>query len=266
VVASSTESLEESLQEDVEEARAELEEREAELEREREFGVSVYPAIVGDALAGDRVALIALGELSDETAEAIEFALRPTGARVLKVAVVRVPPDVGALADVLDGRARSQRLAEDPDEVEALGEMVGRQLVAGGQLLREAREQILTRFSGRGGLADHVILVRSPPEEPAGGEPELSARFEAGVVEGAAARAEETVGVERADDEPSSVPFFEAHDVPTVDSVELTSGKVAMVFVLLGADGNFGIKEDADRLLPDLIPPSPLPRGELARP
>jgi hypothetical protein len=42
-----------------------------------------------------------------------------------------------------------------------------------------------------------------------------------------------------------------------VDSVDLTSGKVAMVFALLGAEGDFGVKETADRLLPDLLPAPP---------
>jgi Copper transport outer membrane protein, MctB len=53
------------------------------------------------------------------------------------------------------------------------------------------------------------------------------------------------------------VPTFDAVDIPTVDSVDLVSGRVAMVFVLLGAEGNYGIKETADQLLPDLLVPAP---------
>jgi hypothetical protein len=30
-----------------------------------------------------------------------------------------------------------------------------------------------------------------------------------------------------------------------------------MVYALLGTEGNFGIKDTADRLLPDLLTPSP---------
>jgi hypothetical protein len=32
---------------------------------------------------------------------------------------------------------------------------------------------------------------------------------------------------------------------------------VATVFALLGAEGNFGVKDSADRLLPDLLTPAP---------
>jgi len=256
VIESSTESLEESLQGDVEEARAELEETEGELEREREFGVSIYPAVVGERLAGRRVALVAIGDLTEEVADEVEFALDPTGARVARVAVVRVPPDLGELSDVL-GDTRGE-LSDNPEEVEAFGGRAGRQLASGGPLLREAREQILTRFSGDSGAVDAVIVVREPRDDEASEEDaELASRFEDGLVDGLAGAPPEAVGVERSDTEPSSVGFFDSHDLPTVDSIDLTSGKVAMVFALLGAEGNFGIKEEADRLLPELIPPAP---------
>lgn len=261
VVESSTEGLEESLQEDVEEARAEVDDLTAELEREREFGVSAYPATVEDRLVGVRVGLIAMGDLSEEIADDVEFALRPTGARVAKVAVVRVPPDLDEIADAF-GRD-GEELSGNPDDVEAFGTQVGRQLVNGGSVLRDAQEQILSRFSGDAGPVDAAIVVREPAAEPDDEEEaELADRFETGVVRALAESSGEAVGVERSDAEDSSVSYFDSRGLPTVDSVDLTSGKVAMVFALLGAEGNFGIKETADRLLPDLLRPAPGGGGE----
>ena len=43
----------------------------------------------------------------------------------------------------------------------------------------------------------------------------------------------------------------------SVDNVDQLAGKVALVLALDGADGNFGVKDTADSLLPDLIEPSP---------
>ena len=80
--------------------------------------------------------------------------------------------------------------------------------------------------------------------------------MEAGLLDGIAGAGLETVGVERSDAEDSSIALFEAHEIPTSDSIDLTAGRVAAVFVLLGADGNFGIKESADQLLPDLLVPA----------
>ena len=36
----------------------------------------------------------------------------------------------------------------------------------------------------------------------------------------------------------------------------MPAGQVASIFGLLGAEGSFGVKGSADRLLPDLLPPA----------
>jgi hypothetical protein len=65
-----------------------------------------------------------------------------------------------------------------------------------------------------------------------------------------------TVGVESSDAETSSVSFFQANDLSSVDDVDLVAGRLAMVLALRGAEGSFGIKPGADRLLPDLLVPN----------
>jgi hypothetical protein len=64
------------------------------------------------------------------------------------------------------------------------------------------------------------------------------------------------VGVETSIAEPSSVSFFGANDLSSADDIDMTAGQVATVFALLGAEGSFGVKGSADRLLPDLLPPA----------
>jgi hypothetical protein len=64
------------------------------------------------------------------------------------------------------------------------------------------------------------------------------------------------VSVERSGQAESSVGFFQPSGVTTVDSVDLASGRVALVFGLLGAKGSFGIKDTANTLLPELLEPS----------
>ena len=63
------------------------------------------------------------------------------------------------------------------------------------------------------------------------------------------------VGVESSTAEPSSISFFNGNDLSSVDDVDLVAGQLATVFALLGAEGSFGIKGSADRLLPDLLAP-----------
>lgn len=250
VVSGTTESLEESLREDVREVREEEDELRGELTRERGFSSAVYPSLVGNRLRGERVGLVGLGAFPATIATEVEEALAPTGAQVAQVAVVRLPPELEEIARDLGG-TRFRRLRRDPDLVRPLGRALGGQLARGGPLLARARETLMERFSGKVGGIDKLIVFREPMvgEEPSG----LSDEFSAGVLEGIRASAVEAVAVERTDTTPSSVGFAAAHDVPTVDSVDLTSGKTAMVFVLLGARGDFGVKDGADRLLPDLL-------------
>jgi hypothetical protein len=50
-----------------------------------------------------------------------------------------------------------------------------------------------------------------------------------------------------------------------VDNLDQLSGKVALVFALGGAAGNFGVKESADSLLPDLLAPATGTEGKRSK-
>jgi hypothetical protein len=255
VVSSTSESLQNSLEGDLEEARAERDAIAGELDQERRFSDAVYPALVEGRLEGDRIGVIAFGGLPPDLSDDIEDALAPTGATLAEVAVVREPPDVDGLADQLQGN-QFGRLDRDPDLIEDFGRVAGRQLVAGGRLVDEIRERLLARSSGSAARLDAVIVVRDAPEDL--DEPEQASldELEAGMLDGIRAAGRPVVGVEQSDTDPSSIHLFDSHDIPTSDSVDLVSGRVAAVFVLLGADGNFGTKDTADQLLPDLLVPT----------
>lgn len=255
IVSSTSESLKQSLENDLDDARAERDELAAELDAERAFGEEVYPALVDGRLDGDRVGLIALGGLSAETSADVEAALAPTGATLSEVTVVREPPDTEALAEQLGG-TQFARVGRQPELLEDLGRVAGRQLVAGGQLFDEIREQLLTRSSGGSAQLDHVIVVRDAPDDLSEEDQEATDRLATGLLEGIREAAPSVVGVEQSDTDPSSIGLFESHDLPTSDSIDLVSGQVATVFVLLGADGSFGTKETADQLLPELLVPA----------
>src|SRR5687767_612170 len=66
VVSGTARSLEESLKTDLEDARAQADELEAELGAEREFSEAAYPALVDGRLREDNVGLVAIGGLPAE--------------------------------------------------------------------------------------------------------------------------------------------------------------------------------------------------------
>jgi hypothetical protein len=254
VVSNTRDNLENSLTGNLEDAQDRADDLAQDLEQSESFGERVYPTLVGDRLADRRIGILALGDISSGLAEEIEAALVPTGGQLVAVGVVREPPALGPLATDLED-TRFSGLEDDEDVVQALGTGVGRQLAIGGTLLDLVQPELFARASGTFGDLDGVIVVRDQPSDM--DEEDLSAvdRLETGLMDGLRATGAAVVGVETTGTDDSSIPFFQGAGVASVDDLDLVAGRVAMVFSLLGARGSFGVKETADRLLPDLLAP-----------
>jgi len=246
--------LERSLTGNLEDARQRADELSGELGRANEFAGRVYPVLVRDQLRGRRIGLIAFGELPGDVSDSIEAGLVPTGARLVGVGVVREPVDTRGLADDL-AKTRFARIARDPDTQTAFGVGLGRQLVRGGTLLDPVRGHLFSRASGNFGALDGVIVVRDQPQDMGERQRATVGRIESGLLSGMTGTHAPAVGVESSTAEPSSISFFTGNDLAGVDDVDLTAGRLATVFALLGAEGSFGVKGSADRLLPDLLAP-----------
>ncbi len=252
LLSDTEENLRASLEGDIEQARSEADDLRVELDRERAFARRAYPALVADALDERRIGVIAFGDLPEELSADIEDALEPAGAELAQVAVVRLPPNAASLASNLGPRFAT--LEDDNDAMRELGRALGRQFVtAGGNQLPRVRDELLARSSGEPGRLGGAVVVRGPRAELDSAEEARAEALESGLVEGLANSPGEVVAVERSTAEESAIPFFTRFDVTTVDSVDLTSGRAALVFALLGAEGNFGIKETANSLLPELL-------------
>lgn len=253
-LTSTRRNLEHSLTGNLQDARERADQLSEELGRANEFGERVYPVLVRDQLQGRRIGIVALGGLPGDVSEAIEEALAATGARLVGVGVVREPVDVRALAADLS-KTRFADAARNPDTQTALGVGLGRQLVVGGALVERVRSHLFSRASGNFGALDGVIVVRDQPQEMGPVQRAAAGRLESALMSGVTATRAPAVGVESTGAEPSSVSFFQGNDLSSVDDVDLVAGRLAAVFALLGAEGSFGVKGSADRLLPDLLAP-----------
>jgi len=246
--------LEHSLVGNLQDARDRADQLSGELGRANEFAGHVYPVLVRDQLKGHRIGLIALGDLPGDVSGSIEEALGPTGGHLVGVGVVREPVDLHALAGDL-AKTRFADIDENPDTLTAFGVGLGRQMVRGGTLLEQVRGHLFSRASGNFGALDGVIVVRDQPEGMGPLQRGSAGDLESGLMSGILATKTPTVGVESSTAESSSISFFQGNDVSSVDDVDLVAGRLATVFALLGAEGSFGIKGTADRLLPDLLSP-----------
>jgi hypothetical protein len=244
--------LEHSLVGNLQDARSQVDDLNADLNRSDEFAERVYPALTRERLEGKRIAILALGGLPSPVTEEVEEALAPTGGRLVGVGVVREAVDVNGLAEDL-AKTRFVGLQTDSDALTELGTGLGRQLVIGGDLPEVVRGHLFTRASGNFGGLDGVIVVRDQPEEMGTVQREKTNQLETGLMSGVTGTHRPAVGVETSTDDSSSISFFQSNGLASVDDVDLTAGKLATVFALLGADGSFGIKGSADQLLPDLL-------------
>ncbi len=246
--------LESSLVGNLEDARSQADQLSGELGNANEFSERVYPVLTRDRLEGKRIAILALGGLPSDITASVEQALAPTGAQLVGVGVVREPVDVSGLADDLS-KTRFSDLETNSDQLTALGKGLGRQMVIGGTLPEVVRGQLFSRTSGSFGALDGVIVVRDQPQDMGPVQRTKAAQFESALMSGVTGTRTPAVGIETTNEEPSSIGFFQGSDLSSVDDVEASAGQLALVFAMLGAEGSFGVKGSADRLLPELLAP-----------
>jgi hypothetical protein len=200
------------------------------------------------------VALIGLGDIDTATLnDDVEAALDTTGAELTLVGSVRVPPDADALVEQL--LPLRERAAPVDEQLGIAAERAGRLLAGTGELPRELLPTLMSEFSGNPEGLDRAVIVRAPTEDLSAREETDVEDLEAGLLRGLQDAGVRVVGAERTDADPSSMEYFASQGLATVDNIDELPGKVALVLALDGADGDFGVKDTADSLLPDLIEP-----------
>jgi hypothetical protein len=255
--------LEASLTSDLDQARSDIDELQRELAAANEFGDRVYPPLTQLQLRGDRIGLVGFGSLPSSVTESVEEAIAPTSARLVAAGVVRLPPDLEAIAESLSG-TRFARVDRNPARVSEYGRAAGRGMVNGGRVLDRSRSELMSQSSGQFGDLDGLIFYRGDPGDLSTDELATGDELETGIVEGAAGTRAGVVGVEEVGTDPSSVTWFADRGVSSVDNADQPAGKVSIVYVLAGAEGSFGVKDGSDQLLPDLLRPAPGPARQPA--
>jgi hypothetical protein len=146
----------------------------------------------------------------------------------------------------------------DEASLMTLGHSLARSLIGGGRLARTLREQSPDDFAGRYRRADAVVFYEAP--KPTDGsdadgveerEDDRSKSIEQAMVDELSQRTIAVVGVEQTTTDPSQIPRYKSLKLSTSDSVDKAGGRIALVFALAGAEGNFGLKPSAEKALPE---------------
>lgn len=254
VVTGTAENLEKDLGEDLDRLRAENADLQEALAAERELAEELFPVLVGKRLEGRNVGLLALGNVQEGLISAVRAAIEPSGGRLTEVAVIGEPVDPAPVVDAMLGAGR--QVLPRQEAIQLAAARAAKALAGRGPRFEAARDALLSRFSGTEQRLDAVVVVRSQPDGLEGRELADTEAVERGVIDGLLDEGMHVVGAERTEDEPSQIGFFESHGLSSVDNVDQLVGKFALVLLLDGTEGSYGVKETADGLLPELIEPA----------
>lgn len=238
-----------ALQQQVDSARGSLDSASRVEEALRRFADETYPAVVPGRLEGKRVAVLFVGPVDAGTAFAVRKAVVDAGGTIVRTRSIRVPLDTKRVQEILT-RQPSFRQVQGVAQLGDLGAALGVELVRGDATpLWDVLDEtiVLERKGLSAPPVDAVVVVRTA--EPQRGPTKA---FLAGVYSGLARTGAAAVGVEPSGTGASAIPAFALAGLSTVDSVDTSSGRLALALVLGGsAPGSYGVKESAtDGILP----------------
>ena len=248
LVSDASKDLENSLRGDLRNARGETSDLRGELGLRDEFERLAYPGLVKDLMPGSRVGVVAIGGLPSSYLSLVRDSVEPAGAQVASVSVINSSLPLGQLADDLKG-TQLDRLDRDDDALGRFAKRLGRQFANGGSLIERVKGDLFSSSRGEYRGLDGIVLVRNRGDLK-GEKKKAADRFESELISGILSTEAEIVGVETRDADPSQISAMSGKGVSTVDDIDLVAGRTALVYVLLGAKGQFGVKRTADQLLP----------------
>ncbi len=263
LVSSAKNGIVANLNSEVSQSRRQAGQLQERLTREEAFATGLYPLAVHELLAGRTIGLVFLGGSSDAINSLVRTAVAQAGASVTTVIAVREPLDVEGLEHDVAG-THYAGLAASTELVERLGDLVGRQLVSGGQLvdrelISRMRASLLSAFDGQLTRLEGLVVVRADPNGMSATQSEDAAAFESGLLAGVAAVRVPAVGVELSSTEPSQIPWYKGKGILSVDDLDNLAGQAALDYALAGDSGSFGVKSTANSLLPSVSTTSSQP-------
>lgn len=248
-------SLRGDLRANVTNARADAAKARADLTGRDRMLDALYPPLVKTRLNGERVALVSWGPLPNTVESGVRDAITQAGGRLDSVSVFDKP--LTSLKAALGNEDFGITTADDAS-LKSLGHELARALVGGGLLASTLRDQSPDDFAGRYRRADAVAFYEAPKPDDgsdAAGvkerEDDRARTIESSMLDELNKRTIAVVGVEQTNTDPSQIPRYKSLKLSSSDSVDKSGGRIALVYLLAGAKGNYGFKSSAQQPLPD---------------
>jgi hypothetical protein len=255
LVSDAERALRGNLRADVERAHADANKALGELAGRDRMLDQIYPSLANARLGGERIAVVSWGPLPNNVESGVRDAISKGGGRIDSISTFDKP--LTALKDGL-GRAVFAEETADDTSLDALGRNLARSIVGGGPLVKTLQSQFPDDFAGRFRRADAVVFYEAPnPEDGSDAdgvkerEDDRARTIESAMVDELTKHTIAVVGVEATNTEPSQISRYKSLKLSSSDSVDISGGRLALVYALAGAHGNFGLKPSAEKPLPD---------------
>ncbi len=224
------------------------------------YADQTYLALVKGRLEKKRIAVVFLGSVNQTVDTAVTQAIRAAGGRILRLRAFRIPIDDKAIERIVANRPALRDYA-GVDRLHDLGRDIGIEIAVGGKtpLLDALGDTLLEeREGGVQAPVDGTVVSRTAPPQHGS-----THEFLMGLYGGVANAGVPAVGVERTAPASSAIKAFSRGGLSTVDSVETSAGRLALVLELAGAgSGHYGVEETATSgLLPPVVPLTPTTGG-----
>jgi hypothetical protein len=255
LVSDAERSLRGDLRADVENAHRDESKAKGELGGRDRMLDQIYPQLVATRLNVVRVALVSWGPLPDNVESGVRDAVNKGGGRIDSISVFDKP--LTALKDAIGPEVFAEETA-DEESLKTLGHSLARSIAAGGEMAQSLRSELPDDFAGRFRRADAVVFYEAPKPDDGSDQDGVQEReddrartIESALIEELLKHTIAVVGVEATDTDPSQIGRYKSLKLATADSVDKSGGRIALVFTLAGAKGNYGFKSSAQNPLPD---------------
>jgi Copper transport outer membrane protein, MctB len=256
LVSSAKNGIVHNLDSEVSQAQRQAGQLQERLTAEEAFATGLYPLAVHELLGARAIGLVFLGGSSNEVDTLVRDAVTQAGGNLTTVVAVREPLDLAAISSEAAGTHYAP-LTGSTKLVEGFGDLIGRQLVSGGQLvdrelISRVRASLLSAFDGQLTRLEGLVVMRTEATGLTAAQSESSTAFQSGLLAGVAAVGVPAVGVELTHTEPSQISWYRGKGISSVDDLDRLAGQAALDYALAGDRGTFGVKSTADSLLPTL--------------
>lgn len=221
--------------------RSELAATNDNLEEYKDLCRKMMPALIKDKLENYRVVVIQTNNSC--SLDDIIAPLETAGAEV--EAVISVLNDV-SLANVSSGNT----YPESGEEV-AVMDLLGEAILFGDEngVIADLVERKMVKISGTTGNSIDAVILAGGSDLDAG---EQTKWLDLSLADFFLKNTVPVIGVESSTAAYSYMSYYQEKPIITIDNIDSIPGQISLIYAVLGAEGDFGKKKTAKKLMPDL--------------